>query len=111
MSRYDGHPQVSGYGPQQDSRISEEAAGYSVTRDGTDYEVLPTGVFGWVICQGPGLDFAPATDGGFAIGYPTADDAISAALGEQPTNTDAATGQTPAVDDGNDNTDDDTDGM
>ena len=26
-------------------------------------------MFGWTICQGPNLDFAPTTDGGFAIGF------------------------------------------
>lgn len=80
MSRYRDDPRVSGYGSD----------GFSVSRDGTDYRVLPTGVFGWVVCTGPNLDFVAAADGGFAIGFASADDAIGAALGEAAADTGTA---------------------
>jgi hypothetical protein len=87
MSRYDSDPRVRGYGPDQDHRISSEGpAGFTVTRDdGSTYRVLHTEVFGWTVCQGPNLDFVPASDGGFAIGFPSADAAISAVLADQDT--------------------------
>jgi hypothetical protein len=88
VTRYHDDPRVAGSGHD----------GYAVTRDdGTDYQVLPTGVFGWVVCHGPNLDFAPTADGGFAIGFATADDAIGAALGEQPSTADTATAESAST--------------
>ncbi len=78
MSRYDEDPRVHGTGTD----------GYTVTRDdGTDYQVLRTGVFGWTICHGPNLDYVPTADGGFAIGYASADDAISDLLADHNSDT------------------------
>jgi hypothetical protein len=88
--------------------------GYTVTRDdGTSYRVLPSRAFGWVVCTGPNLDLAPTRDGGFAIGFPSAAEAIGAVLAEDTIDTAAAAstvaGPTaaaaPAVEDGDDATD------
>jgi len=77
-STYAGDPRVAAYDTDPDASTPR---GYTVLReDGTDLEVLPTGVFGWTVCHGPNLDFVPTTDGGFAIGYPSADAAIGDAL-------------------------------
>ncbi len=46
------------------------------------FHVLDSGVFAWVICEGPNLDFVPTTDGGFAINISSADGAIEALIGE-----------------------------
>jgi hypothetical protein len=101
VSRYNSDPRVSGYGSD----------GFTVSRDGTDYRVLPTGVFGWVVCAGPNLDFAPTTDGGFAIGFATSDEAIGAVLGEDPTTTSTANTELTAEAVTTEDSDDDTDGM
>lgn len=101
MSRYSDDPRVSGFG----------ADGYTVSRDGTDFRVLPTEVFGWVVCTGPNLDFVAATGGGFAIGFPTAEAAIGAVLGEQPTSAATATDQPTAEVGTAADSDESTDGM
>lgn len=73
MSAYDNHPQVARFGDR----------GYTVVgADRATYTVLHTEVFGWTICQHPNLDFVPTADGGFAIGYNDADEAIAALIGE-----------------------------
>ena len=45
---------------------------------GDGYQVRHTEVFGWTVCHGPNLEFARTDDGGFAIGYRTAEDAHAA---------------------------------
>jgi hypothetical protein len=90
VTRYHRDPRVSGYGED----------GYTVLRDdGTNYQILPTDVFGWTICHGPNLDFVPTADGGFAIGYPTADDAIADLLEPPATTTETSTASADTGDD------------
>jgi hypothetical protein len=64
-----------------DARVTARGSGYNVTgSDGETYAVRQTNVFGWAICHGPNLDFVPTDDGGFAIGFRNAHDAIDALL-------------------------------
>jgi hypothetical protein len=72
VSAYIGHPAVT----------ADTSGGFTVTKDGTEYRVLDSDVFGWTICTGPNLDFVPTEQGGFAIGFPEADDAIRALIGD-----------------------------
>lgn len=70
MSRYDNDP-----------RVCRAGHGFTVTRNGTVYRVLPSDTLGWGIYTGPHLTLAATGDGGLAIGYPTADHAIEALIG------------------------------
>lgn len=78
-----------------DPRVTARGDGWTVTHHGTTYQVLPSTVFGWVVCTGPTLDFVPTSDGGFAIGFPDAESAITALL-----DTDQAVTDTDADGDG-----------
>jgi hypothetical protein len=101
-STYANDPRVAAYDTGPDTGTPR---GYTVLReDGTDLQILPTDTFGWTVCHGPNLDYVPTTDGGFAIGYPNPDAAITDALGDHPaTEPQAAPGLA--------DTSDDTDGM
>jgi hypothetical protein len=79
-----------------DPRVSPRGDGYTVTRAGTTYQVLPTKVFGWVVCTAD-LDFVPTSGGGLAIGFPDAEAALTALLHQDSTIT---TGEEQADDAG-----------
>lgn len=64
-----------------DPRVTSTTRGFAVTLDTGVYYVLFTEAFNWTICYGPNLEFVPDGAGGFAIGFPNADEAIGALLG------------------------------
>lgn len=70
MSAYDNDP-----------RVTADGVAYLAVTDAGRFAVLHTATFGWVVCHGPSLEFA-STDGGYAIGYKTADEALHAVVGE-----------------------------
>jgi len=65
-----------------DPRVTSTDTGYTIDLNGTVYHVLHAKWCGWGIYTGPNLDMVPTTTGGFAIGYPAADDAIRALIGD-----------------------------
>lgn len=71
MSKYDNDRRVSTYGGN----------GFSVATAGGDFRILYGEAFNWSICAGPKLEFVQVKGGGFAIGFPEADDAIEALIG------------------------------
>jgi len=75
VTRYVDDPRVTACGTGR---------GFAVAAHDTTFVVLPTDVFAWCIFTGPNLDLVPVEGGGFAIGYPTADDAIGALIGDPP---------------------------
>ena len=71
----------------------------TVQHNGTDYRVIHNETTGWGVHTGENLDLVPFAGGGYAHGFASADDAISAITGQrtdEPTST---------------NTDTDVDGM
>ncbi len=69
-----------------DPRVTRVAGGFAVERgDGVTYRVLPNKVLGWAIFADldPDLDLVQVAEGGFALGYQTAQDAIGALLGAE----------------------------
>jgi hypothetical protein len=70
MSKYD-----------KDPRVRKRGRGYTVTRDRTEVQVLPTKTFGWSIFAGPNLDMAQDSQGNLGYGYSDADAAINAVIG------------------------------
>jgi hypothetical protein len=69
-----------------DPRVTSNANGasFTVEHGGERYQILHTDVFGWMVCQGPNLDFVQVEGGpsGFGIGFGTADDAIGLLIGD-----------------------------
>lgn len=74
-SRYAADPRVTVHPP---------GGGYTVIDGAREFNVLPTDAYGWVICEGPNLEFAPMEGGpnGLAIGFSDADGAIYAIIRE-----------------------------
>jgi hypothetical protein len=66
MSDHLHDPRVSAFGGD----------GYTVRAAGTDYQVLHTDAFGWGVYTGDNLDIVITEQGGMAIGYPDAADAV-----------------------------------